>query len=69
MANHRELVLATDAAEELGVTKERVYNLIRAGSIEGFKIEGNKRTYVARADVELMKAYLAETGRGKFGGR
>ena len=54
---------AAAAATELGVTRGRVSQMVKAGQLESFEHEG--RTWVTRASVEARKAESPRAGRPK----
>ncbi len=55
------------AAEELGVSRATIWNLIRRHNVERFRIPGELRTVIRRSDLQKMRQPipLGETRRGR----
>lgn len=55
------------AAEELGISRATVWNLIRRYQIERFRFPGELRTVIRRRDLEKMRQPipLGERSRGR----
>lgn len=52
--SYGQTVGAEDAADELGITKQRVYKLVDDGLLRGYKVRGRWR--VTRASLDRRKA-------------
>ena len=62
----RDLVSTTEAAEMLGITRQRVTQLIRNNQLDGMMVGG--RWLVDRASVEARRATVSRRGgRPRFG--
>lgn len=58
-----EVVSASQAAEELGVSKGRVSQMLDAGILEGFRRE--RKTYITMNSIQARKRSAPRAGRPK----
>lgn len=62
-----EFIDTYDAATEIGVSRATIWNLIRRHNIERFRLPGELRTVIRRADLEKLRQPipLGDRGRGR----
>jgi excisionase family DNA binding protein len=51
-----EFIDTYDAAAEIGVSRPTLYRLIEQRGVKKYKIPGQRRTQIRRADLEILKA-------------
>lgn len=59
----RRLLTAQEVADQLGITDQRVYAMIREGLLPGVRLGRS-----VRVEVSALEAYLAQGGQPHAGG-